>query len=172
MISVFGSKVGKEELAEVADCIERQWLGAGPKGAEFERRLAERLGLPNAVLVNSGSNAVYLAMTLLNLPPGSDVILPSFTWVACAQSILLAGHRPVFCDVDLETQNPTAATIQAAITPKTRAILVVHYAGKPVDMKPIMALGLPVVEDAAHAVDSKLDGQYCGAIGTMGVYSF
>ena len=69
MISVFGSKVGKEELAEVADCIERQWLGTGPKSAEFERRFAERLGLPNLVLVNSGSNAVYLAMALLGLPP-------------------------------------------------------------------------------------------------------
>ena len=100
------------------------------------------------------------------------MILPSFTWVACAQSVLLAGHRPVFCDVDLDTQNPTAEMVQAARTPKTRAVLVVHYAGKPVDMKPIVDLGLPVVEDVAHAVDSKIDGRYCGTFGAMGVYSF
>jgi aminotransferase len=92
--------------------------------------------------------------------------------VACAQSILLAGHRPVFCDVDLDTQNPTVETIQAARTQQTRAVLIVHYAGKPVGMKPILDLGLPVVEDVAHAVDSKIDDQYCGSLGAIGVYSF
>jgi dTDP-4-amino-4,6-dideoxygalactose transaminase/ribosomal protein S18 acetylase RimI-like enzyme len=172
MISVFGSKVGAEELAEVKDCIDRQWLGTGPKTKAFEQDFAKRQGFPNTVLVNSGSNALHLAMTLLNLPPGSDVIVPSFTWVSCAHAVVLAGHHPVFCDVELETQNPTAETIRAAMTPKTKAIMVVHYAGKPVQMKPILDLGLPVVEDVAHAVDSKLDGKYCGAIGAIGVFSF
>ncbi len=172
MISVFGSKVGAEELAEVADCINRQWLGTGPKGKTFEQEFARRLKLPNLVLVNSGSNALHLAITLLNLPPGSDVIVPSFTWIACAHSIVLAGHRPVFCDVDIETQNPTVETVMAARTPNTRAIMVVHYAGKPVDLKPILALGIPVVEDAAHAVDSTIDGRACGSFGAAGVYSF
>ena len=113
MIAALGSHVGREELAELADCLERQWLGSGPKTAAFETEFARRQGLPNLVVVNSGSNALYLAVTLLDLPPGSDIVVPSFTWVSCAHSILLAGHRPVFCDVDLDTQNVTAETIAA-----------------------------------------------------------
>lgn len=172
MISVLGSKVGSEELAEIEDCLERQWLGSGPKTAAFETEFCRRRGLPNLVVVNSGSNALYLATTLLGLPPGSDVIVPSFTWVSCAHSIVLAGHRPVFCDVDLDTQNVTVETVSAAMTPRTRAIMVVHYAGLPVQMQPIVDLGLPVIEDAAHAVDSAIGGRPCGSIGDIGVYSF
>jgi dTDP-4-amino-4,6-dideoxygalactose transaminase/ribosomal protein S18 acetylase RimI-like enzyme len=172
MISVFGSKVGEEELAEVKDCVDRQWLGTGPKTKQFEQDFSKRQGYPNTILVNSGSNALQLAMTLLKLPPGSDVIVPSFTWVSCAHAVVLAGHHPIFCDVDLETLNPTVETIQAARTPNTRALMVVHYAGKPVNMKPILELGLPVVEDVAHAVDSKIDGRYCGSFGALGVFSF
>jgi aminotransferase len=172
LVSVFGSRVGAEELAEVADCCERQWLGSGPKGRQLERELAERLEVPDLVLVNSGSNALHLALVLLDLPPGSDVVVPSFTWVACAHAVVLAGHRPVFCDVDLATQNPTAETIAAARTPATRAALVVHYAGLPAPMPEILGLGLPVVEDAAHAVDSRLAGRACGAWGDVGIYSF
>lgn len=172
MISVFGSNVGEAELQEVRDSLEKQWLGLGPKTKAFESEFAKRLSLPSATVVSSGSNALYMAMTLLALPPGSDVILPSFTWVACAHSILLAGHRPVFCDVDLATQNPTAEHIERVRTPNTRAVLVVHYAGLPVEMDPILGLGLPVVEDAAHAVDSRIGDRYCGSMGDVGIYSF
>ena len=172
MISVLGSHVGREELAEITDCLQRQWLGSGPKTAAFEAEFCRRQGLSNLVVVNSGSNALYLAVTLLGLPPESDVIVPSFTWVSCAHSILLAGHRPVFCDVDLDTQNVTAETIAAVMTPQTRAIMVVHYAGLPVQMGPIADLGVPIIEDAAHAVDSTLGGRPCGSLGEIGVYSF
>src|SRR5437867_3767097 len=132
MISVFGSKVGDEELAEVKDCFDRQWMGLGPKTALFEKRFAERRGLPNTVLVNSGSNALHLAIAILDLPPGSDVIVPSFTWVSCAHAVILAGHHPVFCDVDLETMNVRVEDVEAARTSRARAVMVVHYAGKPV----------------------------------------
>jgi aminotransferase len=172
MISVFGSKVGAEELAEVADSMAKQWLGIGPKLAAFEKEFAKRLGLPNTLVVNSGSNGLHMAVKILGLPPGSDVIVPSFTWVSCAHAVVLAGHNPVFCDVDLETQNVTAETIRAAMTPKTRAIMIVHYAGLPVRMGSIAEIGLPIIEDAAHAVDSKLGDRYCGAIADVGVYSF
>jgi aminotransferase len=172
MISVFGSNVGQEELAEIQDCLQRQWLGTGPKTQLFEAEFSRRLGLSNLVAVNSGSNALFAAVALLDLPPDSDVVVPSFTWVACAHSILLAGHRPVFCDVDLDTQNVTAETVAAVLTPKTRAIMVVHYAGLPVRMSPIQDLGLPIIEDAAHAVDSAIDGRACGSWGDVGVYSF
>lgn len=169
---MFGSLVGGEELAAVADCCQRQWLGSGPVGRQLELELARRLGLPDLVLVNSGSNALFAALTLLDLPPGSDVIVPSFTWVACAHAVVLAGHRPVFCDVDLATQNPTAETIAAVRTPATRAAIVVHYAGLPAPMPEILALGLPVVEDAAHAVDSRLAGRACGSWGEVAIFSF
>jgi aminotransferase len=172
MISVFGSKVGIEELAEVADSMGKQWLGTGPKIAAFEKDFAQRLALRNAMVVSSGSNGLHLAVKILNLPPGSDIIVPSFTWVSCAHAVVLAGHRPVFCDVDINTHNLTVETINAARTPKTKGIMVVHYAGLPVDMEGITKLGLPIIEDAAHAVDSKIGDRYCGSIGNVGVYSF
>jgi aminotransferase len=172
LISVFGSKVGAAELREVRDSFRKQWLGIGPKTKAFESAFSERLGLPGLVLLDSGSNSLYMAVKLLRLPPDSEVVVPSFTWIACAHAVVLAGARPVFCDVDLATHNVTAETVAAARTPRTRAVMVVHYAGKPVDLDPIQALGLPVIEDAAHAVDSKRDGRSCGGIGLIGVYSF
>ncbi|NQU42067.1 DegT/DnrJ/EryC1/StrS family aminotransferase [bacterium] len=172
MISVFGSLVGPEELEEIRTSIENQWMGLGPKVKQFEEDFATRLGLPSLVMVDSGSNALYLALKAMNLPRGSEVILPAFTWIACAQAVALNGLKPVFCDVDLETQNVTAETISAQMSDKTSAVMIVHYAGKPVEMAKIMALGVPVLEDAAHAVDSKIGERYCGGIGAVGCYSF
>ena len=172
MISVFGSCVGQEEIDEIRTSFEKQWLGIGLKTRSFESLFAHRLGLKDFVFLDNGSNSLYMAVKLLNLSPGSEVILPSFTWVACAHAIILAGGIPVFCDVDVNTQNVTADTIAPHISSKTRAIMVVHYAGKPVRMEPVLSFGQPVIEDAAQAVDSKLGNKYCGSIGTIGVYSF
>jgi len=105
MISVFGSKVGKEEIKEISDSISKQWLGLGKKVEQFEKRFAERMGLRNFLMVDSGSNALHMAVLLLNLPKGSEIILPSFTWVSCAHAVILAGHVPVFCDIDPFTLN-------------------------------------------------------------------
>lgn len=172
MISVFGSKVGREELREVRSSMEQQWMGLGPKVRAFEGAFAKRLRLADFAMLDSGSNSLYMALRLLALPPGSEVIVPSFTWVACAHAIALCSCVPTFCDVDLRTYNVTAETVEPRITSRTGAIMVVHYAGKPVRMEPILAFGLPVIEDAAHAVDSKLGGRHCGSFGTIGVYSF
>ncbi len=172
MISVFGSKVGKEEIANVSAVLESQWMGFGKKVSEFEEKFAARLGLKNFAMVDSGSNALYMAVSLLNLPKNSEVIVPAFTWVSCAQSVLLAGHKPVFCDVELDTLNVSRKTVEAAMTENTKAIMIVHFAGKPVDMNPIIELGLPIIEDAAHAVDSFYHGQPCGGIADVGIYSF
>jgi aminotransferase len=172
MISVFGSKVGQEELDEIRTSIEGQWMGIGPKTRAFEEQFARRLGVPGFALLDSGSNSLYMAVKLLNLPRGAEVIVPSLTWISCAHSVVLAGCRPVFCDVDLTTQNVTAETIAPHISGQTGAIMVVHYAGKPVSMGPIQDFGLPVIEDAAHAVDSRLAGRSCGAMGAVGVFSF
>ncbi len=172
MISVFGSKVGKEELAEIATSIKGQWLGIGPKVKLFEKEFASRLGLPDFALLDSGSNSLYLALKLLDLPKGSEVIVPSFTWIACAHAAVLVGCVPKFCDVDIKSQNMTIDTVMPCLNKKTRAIMVVHYAGLPVKMDEILKLGLPVVEDAAHAVDSKIKDRYCGSMGDIGIYSF
>jgi len=172
MISVFGSLVGEEEIANVTVCMRSQWMGFGKNVDVFEAKYMEKYGLPTFAMVDSGSNALFMAVTLLDLPRGSEVILPSFTWVSCAQAIVLAGHKPVFCDVDLSTMNVRCEDIQAVITDKTAAIMVVHYAGLAVDMDPILALGYPVIEDAAHALDSTYKGKPCGAIGDVGIYSY
>lgn len=172
MISVFGSKVGQEEIDAIKSCIENQWMGIGPKTSEFEKAFAERLKLPSFTLLNSGSNALLMAVKVLNLPPGSEVILPAFTWISCAHAVVLAGLNPVFCDVDLHTHNITRKHIEPLINSRTGAIMVVHYAGKPVRMETLTDFGLPIIEDAAHAVDSKLGDDYCGNIGDIGIFSF
>jgi dTDP-4-amino-4,6-dideoxygalactose transaminase len=172
MISVFGSRVGPEELAEVKTSLENQWMGIGPKTKAFEAAFSKRLGLTDLALLDSGSNSLYLAIKLLGLPPGSEIVVPSLTWIACAHAVVLAGHVPVFADVELETQNVSARTIEPVLGPKTGAVMVVHYAGKPVEMDGVLRLGKPVLEDAAHAVDSYLNGKACGSMGTLGIYSF
>lgn len=172
MINVFGSRVGEDEIAQVSDSIHNQWMGMGHKTKEFEKKMAERLGVNSFLLVDSGSNGLFLGLKLMNLPVGSEVIVPSLTWVSCAQAVLMVGCKPVFADVDIETQNVTAETIKAQITKNTSAIMVVHYGGLAVDMDPIMEFGLPVIEDACHAVDSTYKGKALGTIGDVGVYSF
>ena len=119
-ISVFGSKTGIEEVMNAKECIESQWMGFGQKVEEFEVAFSNIRNISNFAMVDSGSNALFMATTLLDLPKGSEIIVPSFTWVACAQSVLLAGHKPVFCDVDLETQNITRAHIEPHITIHTK----------------------------------------------------
>ncbi len=172
MISVFGSHVGSEEIDSVKKVMEMQWMGFGKKVDEFEAAYSAKYNIPNFALVDSGSNALYMAAYLLDLPKGSDVIVPSFTWVSCAQSVILAGHNPVFCDVDIRTMNVTRETVLNALTVNTKAIMVVHYAGLPVEMDEILSLDLPVIEDAAHAVASSYKGNPCGNIGTVGIFSY
>lgn len=172
MISVFGSWVAEEEIKNVTACMQSQWMGFGKQVDLFEEKYKQKFGLSHFAMVDSGSNALYMAVKLLDLPLGSEVILPSFTWVSCAQAILLAGLKPVFCDVDLTTMNVRREDIESKITPHTSAIMVVHYAGLSVDMDPILELGYPVIEDAAHALCSTYKGLICGAIGDVGIYSY
>ena len=172
MISVFGSLIDDEEIKRVTACMKSQWMGFGKQVEEFEQKYQKKYKLRNFAMVDSGSNALYMATKLLNLPLNSEVILPSFTWVSCAQAILLAGCKPVFCDVDLATMNVRAEDIKKKISKNTSAIMVVHYAGLAVEMKSILELGYPVIEDAAHAIDSTYDGKACGSIGDIGIFSF
>ena len=172
MITVFGSYVGDEEIENVSTCMRNQWMGFGKNVEVFEKKYMEKYQLTSFAMVDSGSNALFMAVKLLNLPSNSEVILPSFTWVSCAQAIILAGHKPVFCDVDINTMNVSREHIVEKITDNTAAIMVVHFAGLPVDMDPILDLGYPVIEDAAHAVDSTYKGFPCGGIGDVGIFSY
>lgn len=171
-IKVFGCSVGVEEEHAVKEALSTGWLGMGHKVSEFEQMFARHGILDNFLMVDSGSNALYLALSLLSLPFGSEVILPSFTWIACGHAVLMAGCKPIFSDVDLETGNVSRRTIEPCITPNTKAIMVVHLAGHPVDLDPIVDLGFPVIEDAAHASDGWYKGRLCGSIGAVGIYSF
>lgn len=172
MISVFGSLVDEDEIKNVTSVLESQWLGLGSKVNEFEEEFSKKYGVDHFTMVDSGSNALFMACKLLKLEPGSEVILPSYTWVSCAQAVVLAGLKPVFCDVDLRTMNVTAENISEKVTSQTGAVMVVHYAGLPVELDPIIELGFPIIEDAAHAVASKYKNQHCGSIGDIGIFSF
>jgi dTDP-4-amino-4,6-dideoxygalactose transaminase len=171
LVSVFGAATGDEEVEALTASVRSGWMGMGPRVREFESAFAERLGTDFA-MTDSGSNALLAAVWALDLPPRSEIVLPSFTWVSCAHAIVLAGHTPVFADVDPDTGNVDSAHVERARTHGTQAVMVVHYAGRPVDLEPILALGLPVIEDAAHAVDSAADGRLCGTQGDVGVFSF
>jgi dTDP-4-amino-4,6-dideoxygalactose transaminase len=172
MISVFGSKIGQEEIKNVVSVMEQQWLGFGKMVDKFEDAFKMKYGVSEFAMVDSGSNALFMAVSLLNLPKGSEIIVPTFTWVSCAQAVLLAGMVPVFCDVEIDTMNVSVETIAKHITKKTKAIMVVHYAGLPVDMDSLRIFNLPIIEDAAHAVDSIYKGKPCGNIAEVGIYSF
>lgn len=172
MIQVFGSKVGQEELDEIKTSFDAQWLGIGKKVSTFEAEFAKRNKFKSLVMVDNCSNALYLAIKMLNVPEGSEIILPSFTFAACANAVLVNKCIPVFCDVDYNTMNCSINTIAPLVTAKTAAIMVVHYAGYPVNVPPILELGIPIIEDAAHAVDSHLNGVYCGSLGDIGCFSF
>jgi aminotransferase len=172
MISVFGTKTNEVELKYLKEVIDTSFLGLGKVVNEFENRFQERLNLPNFIMLDNCSNSLYVACKVLDLPKNSEIIVPSFTWLSCAHSIIMAGHKPIFCDVELDTMNVSRETIEPLITKKTGAIMIVHYAGLSVEMDGIMDLGLPVIEDSAHSVDSKYGDVYSGGVGTIGVYSF
>lgn len=147
----------------------------GEEVEAFERRCAERLGVSCAVGVSSGSDALIAALMALDVGPGDEVICPAYTFVATAEAIARLGATPVFVDVAIEDGNSSAEEIEAAITPRTRAILVVHLFGRCADMAPIVALGercsVPVIEDAAQAFGAGRDGRAAGTWGTCGCFS-
>jgi dTDP-4-amino-4,6-dideoxygalactose transaminase len=174
---VFGAPViGDEERAEVLACLDSGWLGTGPRVAKLEDEMAAYLGAPAVVAVSSCTAALHLVLEALDLPPGSEVITTAMTFAATANAIVHAGHEPVFADCDRRTFNLDPEDVRRRITPKTRAILPVHFAGRPCDMGALMAVarehGLVVVEDAAHAVDATIGGRHCGTLGDFGCFSF
>jgi len=156
--------IGPEEIAAVTETLESGWLTSGPRAEELERRLAELAGARHALAVASGTAAMHLSLVGLGLGPGDEVITTPITWPATANVIVHTGATPVFVDVrdsDLNIDPELAAT---AVTEQTKAILPVDLAGQPADLDPLIALGLPVVEDAAHSVEARYRGRRIGSI--------
>lgn len=168
--------IGDEEREAVDRVMRSGMLAQGPEVAAFEAEFAALVGGANCVAVNSGTSALHLALIALGVGHGDEVLVPSFTFAASANSIRLAGATPVFVDIDPATFciDPRAAA--AALTPRTRAVMPVHLYGHPADMGPIMALAedhdLDVIEDAAQAHAAALNGTPVGAFGVTACFSF
>jgi dTDP-4-amino-4,6-dideoxygalactose transaminase len=174
---VFGKPmIGEEEIAEVVDSLRSGWVGTGPKVHRFETLLSEYLGVEHCRCVSSCTAALTLSLQVLGVEPGDEVLVPAMTFVASANAVEHAGATPVLvesvpgtCLIDFEQA-------EAAITPRTRAIMPVHLAGRPVDMDRLDTLakahGLAVVEDAAHAIGAEWRGRKIGAFGHLAAFSF
>lgn len=174
---IFGSPaIEEDEIAEVAATIRSGWLGTGPKVDKFESMMRQYTGARYAMAVNSCTAALHLSMVVSGMKPGDEVITTPMTFCATANTILHAGAKPVFVDVDRRTMNIDPNLIERAITPKTRAIVPVHMAGRPCEMDAIMDIArrheLVVIEDAAHCVEGTYKGKKVGNIGDITCFSF
>lgn len=163
--------IGEEEIAAVAETLRSGWLTTGPRSAELERRMAEYLEAEHVLAVASGTAAMHLSLVALGIGLGDEVITSPITWPATANVIVHCGATPVFCDVRDADLNIDAALVPSLVTERTKAILPVHLAGQACDLDPILALGLPVVEDAAHAAESRYRGRKIGSISDATCFS-
>jgi dTDP-4-amino-4,6-dideoxygalactose transaminase len=174
---VFGSPaIGEEEIAEVVATMRSGWIGTGPRVHQFQEDFRKYVGSANAVALNSCTAALHLAMLAAGVGPGDEVITTPMTFCATANAIIHCGATPVFADCDRGTLNINPEQITRKITPRTRAILPVHFAGRPCDMHAITAIarqhGLKVIEDCAHAIETEIDGRHVGTFGDFGCFSF
>jgi dTDP-4-amino-4,6-dideoxygalactose transaminase len=174
---VFGRpSLGKGEIDEVVDSMESGWIGTGPKVKQFEAMLSDYVGVANVRCVSSCTAALMLALKTLGIGPGDEVIVPSMTFIASANAVEHVGATPVFVDSEPGTGLLDLGAAEAAITPRTRAIMPVHLAGRAVDMDALDAIrdrhGLLVVEDAAHAIGAEWKGIRIGGHGNLTAYSF
>ncbi len=163
--------LGEEEVAAVTETLRSGWLTTGPRSALLEGRLAAYLEVDHALAVSSGTAAMHLALVALDVGPGDEVITSPITWPATANVIEHCGATPVFCDVREDDLNLDPALLRPLVTERTRAILPVHLAGQPCDLGPIHALGVPVVEDAAHALEGRYRGRKLGGLSDASAFS-
>ena len=176
MIPAAKPLIGAEERAAVDRVLQSGMMAQGPEVAAFENEFSAIVAGRHSIAVNSGTSGLHMALVAVGIKEGDEVIVPSFTFAATANAVALTGATPVFVDIDPRTFNIDPAAIEAAITPRTRAIQPVHLYGQPAAMQEIMAIAarhnLLVVEDAAQAHMASLDGTPVGAFGTTGVFSF
>ncbi|MGV3346176.1 UDP-4-amino-4-deoxy-L-arabinose aminotransferase [Enterobacteriaceae bacterium LUAb1] len=167
--------LGQEELAAVESVMRSGWITTGPVSQQLEQAFCELTGNQHAIALSSATAGMHVTLMALGIGPGDEIITPSLTWVSTANMICLLGAEPVMVDIDRDTLMVNAEQIEAAITPRTKAIIPVHYAGAPVDIDAIQALGrrydIPVIEDAAHATGTGYKGRHVAASGTA-IFSF
>jgi perosamine synthetase len=167
---------GKEK-EYLTECIESGWISSeGPFVERFERELSARVGRKHGIAVANGSVALDAAIVALEIGAGDEVIMPAFTIISCAAAVVRAGARPVLVDSDPHTWNMDVAQVESKITARTKAIMVVHIYGLPVDMKPLLEIaqrhGLAIIEDAAESHGQTCDGKACGSFGALSIFSF
>ncbi|EOS94030.1 UDP-4-amino-4-deoxy-L-arabinose aminotransferase [Erwinia tracheiphila] len=167
--------MGEDELAAVSDVLRSGWITTGPQNQQLEKAFCELTGNQHAIAVSSATAGMHVTLMALGIGAGDEVISPSLTWVSTLNMIALLGAEPVMVDVDRDTLMVTPALIEAAITPRTKAIIPVHYAGAPADIDAIHAIGkrhgIPVIDDAAHSTGTFYKRRHVGAIGTA-IFSF
>ncbi|HET6878232.1 MAG TPA: DegT/DnrJ/EryC1/StrS family aminotransferase [Jatrophihabitans sp.] len=175
-INVMKPWLDEEEIASVADVIGSGWVAQGPRVAAFEEKFAARVGAEHAVAVSSCTTALHLALIAAGVGPGDEVVVPSFSFIATANAPVYVGATPVFADVDEGTGNLTPETVEAVLTPRVRAVILVHQGGVPADAGPIRAVCEPrdivVVEDAACAVGSRHLGRQVAGDAAIAAWSF
>ena len=164
-----------EEIEAVNAVLRSGWITTGPKNQELETAFSETFGCKHAIAVSSATGGMHVTLMALGIGPGDEVVTPSQTWVSTINLICLLGATPVFVDVDRDTLMTSVEQFEAAITPRTKAIIPVHYAGAPADLDPIRAVadkhGVTVIEDAAHAAGTQYKGRWIGDAGTA-IFSF
>lgn len=168
--------ITEEDKNAVIGALDSRWLTGGPRSADFERLFAEFVGVKHAIACNSCTAALHVVMRALDIGPSDEVVLPVFTFAATANAPLFVGAKPVLADIDEHNLNLSAADLQKRITAHTKAIIPVHYAGQPCDMKEITEIAkdhnLYIVEDCAHSLGSSYMGRRTGGIGVAGCFSF
>jgi len=174
---VFGSPlIGDEEIDEVVATIRSGWLGTGPKTHRFEQEFARYLGVEHCVAVSSCTAALHVTMLAAGVGPGDEVIVPAMTFCATANAVIHAGATPVFADIRLPDMTLDPVDVARRITPRTKALLPVHFHGRPADVSALRALAdahnLLLIEDAAHAIESLHHGQHMGTVGDAACFSF
>jgi dTDP-4-amino-4,6-dideoxygalactose transaminase len=163
--------VGEEEIEAVAETLRSGWLTTGPRSEELERRFAEYAGARHGIALASGTAAMHLSLLAAGVGPGDEVITSPITWPATGNVVVHCGARPVFVDVRAGDLNIDPDAAASALTERTKAILPVHLAGQPADLDPLLALGLPLIEDAAHATESVYRDRKVGAISLATCFS-
>jgi dTDP-4-amino-4,6-dideoxygalactose transaminase len=163
--------VGEEEVAAVAETLRSGWLTSGPRAAELERLFGEYVGARHVLALSSGTAALHLSLLALGVGPGDEVITTPITWPATANVIVHSGARPVFADVRERDLNVDPERVAALIGPRTKAVVPVHLAGQPCDLDALRALGVPVVEDAAHAAEASYRGRKIGGLSDATCFS-
>ena len=175
-VPYFVPQIGEEEIASVVETLRSGWLTTGPKVKRFEQLFAERVGARHAIAVNSATSALHLALEAAGVSAGDEVIVPSMTFASTASVVVHHGAKPVLVDCHADTLNIDPEQIERHITPRTKAIIPVHYGGQPCKMERILALArahnLTVIEDAAHALPARYGDQIIGTIGDVTCFSF